>query len=313
MKRVFLLILLIGLSHHCLSESDFPNRPITLLLGFEQGGTLYTQAAVLAEILSEEFGQTVNIETRAGYGGGTAAAMLANSSSEGYILLFTPSFPLTDYPARLQVSYKVDDFNFIAAISADQHAFVTSQWTPFDDWTGFLDYARQQTEIRYASQNLTDRLLIQKIAELEGFNVTIIPVSGGAGMSPLLLSGDVELAFSGGTHSRYTDSGEMRVLAATGSERLKHYPDAPSLRELGYDIGMQSVRLVAAPRNTPDYQINILSQKIKQAIKDPRFLQVTEQVIRQPTILIEGNDLKQFLHFQEQQLLRLMANQKSKN
>ncbi|WP_168926809.1 tripartite tricarboxylate transporter substrate-binding protein [Nitrincola schmidtii] len=313
LKRLITFILMLILSGASFSESDFPSRPVTLLIGFEQGGTLFTQAVTLAEILSEKLGQPVTLETRAGHGGGTAAAMIASSKSEGYILLFTPSFPLTDYPARLQVSYKIDDFSYIAAISADQHAFVTSQWTPFDDWAGFLDYARQQTEIRYASQNLTDRLIIQEIAEKEGFKVRVIPVSGGAGMAPLILSGDVELAFSGGTHSRYTDSGEMRVLAATGVDRLKHYPEVPSLHELGYDLGMQSVRLIAAPQNTPQYQIDILSKKVKQVINDDRFIHVTENVIRQPLLTFKDNDLKLFLHSQEQQLLRLITKQNSQD
>lgn len=313
MLKHLLLLWLVLLSANSFAENDFPNRPVTLFIGFEQGGTLYTQAMVLAEILSENLGQAVKLETRAGYGGGTAAAMLASSTSEGYILLFTPSFPLTDYPSRLKVSYKIDDFNLIAAVSADQHAFVTSQWTPFNDWQEFLDYARQQTEIRYASQNLTDRLIIQEIADLEGFNVRIIPVSGGAGMAPLILSGDVELAFSGGTHSRYTDSGEMRVLAATGIDRLKHYPHVPSLHDLGYEIGMQSVRLIAAPRNTPQYQLDILSKEIKQAIEDPRFLHVTQEVIRQPIIYLNDNELIEFMSNQEQQLQRLIIKQKNKN
>lgn len=308
LKRLITFIVMVILSGTSFSEEDFPNRPITLLIGFEQGGTLFTQANTLADILSEKLGQPVNLETRAGYGGGTAAAMLANSNSEGYILLFTPSFPLTDYPARLQVSYKIDDFSYIAAISADQHAFVTSQWAPFDDWASFLNYARQQHEIRYASQNLTDRLIIQEIAEKEGFKVRIIPVSGGAGMAPLVLSGDVDLAFSGGTHSRYTDSGEMRVLAATGRDRLKHYPETPSLSELGYDVGMQSVRLIAAPKNTPAYQLDILTSAVKEVILSPDFIHITEEVIRQPISFLQVDELREFLLLQEQQLKELLKN-----
>lgn len=313
LKQLFVFAFLLLIAKFSVAEGHFPNRPITLLIGFEQGGTLFTQAATLAEILSEKLGQPVNLETRTGHGGGTAAAMLANSTSEGYILLFSPSFPLTDYPARLQVSYTIDDFRYVGAISQDQHALVTSRWTPFDDWAGFLNYARKQTEIRYASQNLTDRLIIQDIAQNEGFNVRIIPVSGGAGMTPLVLAGDVDIAFSGGTHSRYTDSGEMRVLAATGMDRLKHYPEAPTLRELGYDVGMQSVRLIAAPLNTPQYQIDILSEKVKQSIQDERFIQITENIIKQPIFFMDGDDLKDFLYFQEEQLRRLLANQDNLN
>ncbi|KDE41370.1 MAG: tripartite tricarboxylate transporter substrate binding protein [Nitrincola lacisaponensis] len=300
------ILMLLMCSALSLNAADYPNRPVTLLIGFERGGTAYTQAEVLAEVLADNLGQPVSLQRKSGLGGGIAAAMLASSKSEGYIVLFTPSFPITDYPPNVQASYSIDDFRYIGAVSEDQHALVTSRFAPFNTWAEFLQYARQQGEISYVSQNMTDRHLIQTIAEKEGFEVRIIPVSGGAGMAPLVLSGDVDLAFSGGTHSRYSDTGEMRVLAATGQRRLEHYPDIPTLEELGYPLIMQSVRLLAVPKDTPEYQVEVLIQATRRALEDPRFIQVTQEVIRQPIRFIDGEELNQFLYQQRQRQLQLL-------
>lgn len=309
MLKLACLIQLLFFSAPILAEStedSFPTRPLTLLIGFEPGGTIYTQAEVLAEVLSEELGQTISLQRKTGLGGGIAAAMIANSTAQGYIILFTPSFPITDYPSSIQSSYEISDFRFIASVSEDQHALVTSRFSSYSDWAGFIDYARQQGEITYASQNLTDRHLINSLAASEGFKVRVIPVSGGAGMAPLILSGDVDLAFSGGTHSRYSDSGEMVVLASLGTKRMKHYPDAPTLTELGYDLQMQTIRLLAVPADTPQQHINKLAAATERAIQDPRFIEVTEKVIRQPVAFLVSDELSEFLHLQHHRHLNLI-------
>lgn len=299
---IHLLILLTATSW----ADTFPNRPLTLLIGFERGGTLYTQAEVLAVLLSEQLGQPISIQRKPGFGGGIAAAMLATSREQGYVFLFTPSFPITDYPTRLQASFEMDDFRYIAAVSQDQHALVTGRHAPFSDWQGFLAYAREQGTVSYASQNLTDRQLVQLIAKLENFTVRVIPVSGGAGMAPLVLSDDVDIAFSGGTHSRYSDSGDMRLLAAVGAERLAHYPAIPTLLQLGYDVQMQSLRMLVVPSDTPDHQVRVLADATRRAVADPRFVHVTQDIIRQPVRFLEADDLEAFLMEQRDIQLKLI-------
>ncbi|MEX1057180.1 MAG: tripartite tricarboxylate transporter substrate-binding protein [Natronospirillum sp.] len=95
--------------------------------------------------------------------------------------------------------------------------------------------------------------MINHIAQRENLSLRIVPTTGGSGMAPLVLSGDARIAYSGGTHSAYTDTGAMQVLASVADERLKYYPEAPTLRELGYDVSMHAVRVVAVPKNTPDH------------------------------------------------------------
>lgn len=299
-----LLMLLVAVSS---SANTFPSKPLALLIGFDRGGTIYTQAETLAEVLADILNQPVALEVRSGLGGGLAASMVANSQAEGYIMLFTTSVPITNAPNNVVDSFQVNDFRYIGAISEDQNAFVTSSDSPFSNWVEFVDYARQKDEILFASQNITDRHFINNIAQQEGFNVRIIPVSGGAGMAPLVLGRDVDLAFSGGTHNRYVDSGEMKVLASTSRNRLMEHPEVPTLIELGYELDMQSLRILAVPKNTPDEQFDILSQALSKAIEDPRLVEVIHNVIRHPVTILSDQELQQFITDRRSQYLELLS------
>lgn len=307
MKLAIYLLLPLILISTWINAGNFPSKPLTLLIGFDRGGTVYTQAEVLADVLTDILNQPVNIHVQSGMGGGIAAAMVANSLNEGYILLFTTSVPITNAPNNAIDSFQVEDFRFVGAISEDQNALVTYSDAPFSNWAEFIEYARQKEEILYASQNITDRHFLNIIAEKNGFNVRIIPVSGGAGMAPLVLGKDVDLAFSGGTHNRYVDSGHMKVLASASINRLAEHPEVPTLLELGYDLNMQSLRVLAAPRNTPDEQFNVLSEALQKATEDPRLIQVIREVIRHPVMFVSEDELRPFIVDMRSQYLELLS------
>ena len=297
-----LVILTLSLSEH-VNANTFPSRPLTLLVGFDRGGTVFTQAEALAEVLSDILDQPVTLQVKSGLGGAVAVAMVAQSQSEGYIMLFTVTTPITNTPLSTEISFQIDDFRYVGAISEDQHALVTYSDAPYSDWNEFILYAKQQDEVLYASQTISDRHHINVIAEQESINVRIIPVSGGAGMAPLVLGKDVDFAFSGGTHIRYVDSGQMKVLASSGINRLSEHPGVPTLVELGYDLDMQSLRILAVPKNTPDEQFQILTNALQKAIEDPRLINVTRDVIRHPITFTSGDELDHFMRSRREQYL----------
>ncbi len=88
--KLVCLIQLLLCSTALIAEEPFPARPLTLLIGFEQGGSMSTQGSVLANILSEQLGQPVRIQYRPGIGGGAAAAMLATSMNKAICCCLHP-------------------------------------------------------------------------------------------------------------------------------------------------------------------------------------------------------------------------------
>lgn len=288
---ILTLLLNLGGIHLTHAEASFPSRPLTMLIGFNVGGSTDVQGQVLAQILTEHLKQPVQIIYHAGAGGGAAAAMLAESQDQGYTFQYGLSLPYTFTPLINPASYSINSFRYVAGITLDQNAFITGPNKPFKTWGEFIQYAKTNPGLIYASQNAQDRFVIQRVMQRENITLRIVPTSGGSGMAPLILSGDADIAFSGGTHSIYTDSGLMHVLASLADERLAYYPDVPSLKELGYEVSVHAIRVVAVPANTPDSHVKILAQALKNVSQDPRFQHITEKRIKMPVIFMEEDEL----------------------
>lgn len=275
--------------------ASFPERPLTMIIGYAAGGSTDLQGRVLAQILEEQLGQPVIVNNLPGAGGAASAAMLASSLEQGYVFQFGGSSVVSIAPLLSPASYAVDNFTYVAGLSLEQPAFVTGAKRGISDWSALLTYLRANPGQVYVSQAAEDRLILRAIAKREGLHLRTVPTSGGAGMAPLVISGDAVFAYSGGTHTGYTESGEMRVLVSLADERLLGYPEAPTLRELGYKLGLHTMRIVMVPANTPVEQVEVLANALAVAVKDPRFIEVTEQRIRQPVIFMRGDEIKPML------------------
>jgi tripartite-type tricarboxylate transporter receptor subunit TctC len=278
---------------------DFPTQPLTMVIGFGAGGSTDIQGRVLANVLEDELGQPVNVVNQPGAGMGVALTRLANSSDEGYTFLYGPSSPLTFAPLALETDYELDDFRYIAGASLAQAGFVTGEDRPFgDSWEDLVEYARDNPGVSYATQTAQDRLIIEYIAEQEGLDLRIVPTEGGSGMAPLILSGDVDFAYSGGTHSGYADSGEMPVLLSLAADRLVAFPDAPTLVEAGYDITPGDILMAVLPQDVPDERAERLAEAMQAATQDERFIEVTEERLLLPVNYMDEEELTDTLNEQ---------------
>ena len=297
--------LLLGVA--AIADDKFPSHPLTMLIGYNPGGSTDVQGRVLAEVLAEQLGQPVNIIHHPGAGGGVAAAMLASNTDQGYVFQFGSSLPFTIAPLVAPASYELGSFRYVAGMTLDQVAIVTGAGKPFSTWQELIEYGRDNPNLIYVTPFTQDRYIINHIARREGLNLRIVPITGGAEMAPLIISGDADFAISGGTHSAYTDTGEMLVLASMIDERLVSYPEAPTLRELGYDASMGSVRVIAVPADTPDERVRVLSDALKAVTHDPRFIQVTEERLKMPVVFMSSEELDSLFSRQVEEYKQLIA------
>lgn len=278
------------------SADDFPSKPLTLVVGFGAGGSTDIQARVLANVLEKELGQPVNVVNQPGAGGGVALTRLASNQDEGYTFAFGTSMTITYGPLATETAYQIDDFRYVAGVTLGQSAIVTGEGRPFgDSWESLIEYARENPGTSYATQTALDRMIIEYISQQEGLDLRIVPTSGGAGMAPLILSGDVDFAYSGGTHSGYAETGEMPVLLSLAEERLVAFPEAPSMQEAGYDINPAEIRVVMVPKNTPDAHVERLAEALEAATQDESFIEITEERILMPVVYMSEDEITQTL------------------
>ena len=254
---------------------EWPERPVTMVIGFNPGGSTDIQGRVLANVMEEYLGQPVNVVNEPGAGSAVAFTNLANAEPDGYRFLFGGTTALTFTPIITDVEYEIDDFEYLAALALGQNALVTSAEQPFETFDEIIEYG-QENPMTYAQQTALDQAIIERVAEEEGLDLAIVPTGGGAGMAPLILGREVDFAYSGGTHAQYTPTGEMVIAAFLSAERSPFYPDVPTLMELGYDYSIEDWRTIIVPHGVPEDVKDRLMAAAEFASQDERFIETTE-------------------------------------
>ena len=296
-KTLLTTISALVLSSAAAVAQDYPGGPIEMMIGFGAGGTTDTQGRALAAALEDALGQPINVVNRPGAGGSVAAAQVAAAEADGYTMLFSGGRAISFNPLASPVQYALDDFIFIGAVALSQPAIVARGDSAFGTLADVVA-AASEDNLSYATQTTLDRMIIQSIEADEGIDVDIVPTQGGSGMVPLLLAGDIDFAYSGGIHAQYTESGDMKVLAALTSERQPAYPDVPTVAELGYDVNMDDYRMIAVPAGTPDDVVAALEAALETAAADEAFVDLTENTLQFPAVFIPGEELTSLLEAQ---------------
>jgi tripartite-type tricarboxylate transporter receptor subunit TctC len=257
---------------------DYPTKPVTIIVGYAAGGgtdvSIRAMAGPLAEILNER----VLVQNVGGAGGGVAAVRVAGAKPDGYTLLATTSSTFSLEPLVQQTVYSDSDFTHIATVVQFQGAIFAPASAPFDNYAEMIAYLKETGRpLKHANYFQLDRLLMDYIARKEGIQVDFVPVQGGNGAVQAILSESVDTAYSGGSWSPHTQSGEAKPIFATSYERLVFAPDLEAMKDLGYDIGTTNYITISAPAGTPEDVVNKLSDALKQVTADEAMTKMGEQ------------------------------------
>ncbi|MCB1344159.1 MAG: tripartite tricarboxylate transporter substrate binding protein [Rhodobacteraceae bacterium] len=304
MLKTLKMAALVALTAASPALAEWPERPISLIIGFGPGGQSDLLGRALASVMSEDLGVPVNVVNRPGAAGGVALAGLRAMPADGYSIMLNPSQTITLSPALLaQVPFSIDDFAYAGMLTSFDIALVAPTSAPFDDYAGMVAYAREHPGILYAALSATTRVFATEIARANDIDIEILPVDGGPGMVNAILGEQAMLAYSGGVHHRYPE--QMKVIAALTTERNAGSPDVPTIGELGLPIGMDMQTVLIAPAGTPDDVIARLEGTLAAAAESPSFREVADSMsaVVQFHTAAEATDI---MHAQLQSNLAIM-------
>jgi tripartite-type tricarboxylate transporter receptor subunit TctC len=272
-----------------IADTSWPTKPVTMIIGYKAGGGTDTKGRVLSKILSRELGQRVNVINRPGGGQAVALEKLATEEPDGYQFLFGAVLGVTLNPQiNSALKYTSSDFVYAGALTEFQLSMVAPEGRPYNDMAGLVAYAKEKGVLKYASLSPGAKIIMQAIAKQDGLNVDYIPTKGGRGMVQLVLSNQVDFAFSGGIQSRYP--GKIKTIAAISSKRLGNYPDTPTLDELGYKgVSMDAPTVAAFPKGTDPAIIAKMEAALKAASTDPEMMKISKS-IKMPIVYIPAAD-----------------------
>jgi tripartite-type tricarboxylate transporter receptor subunit TctC len=252
------------------AQAAWPEKPITIIVGFGAGGTTDVVARAVADLVSKKLGQPVVIENKPGAGGAIAMTSLKNMPADGYNLVATTSTTVTLDPQMTPLGYGLADFTYIAATGEFPEAFIAkpeSGWKTVTD--AFNAIKAGGGKSTYSSTTSLDRMVTTVLGKKLGLSLVPVPTRSGAEVVTQVLGGHTQLGYSSGAYYPQAKEGKIAVLAVLAEQRLKGLPDTPTLKELGYGLSSVNLVLFAAPKNLPPDVAKALIDAFAAANADP--------------------------------------------
>ncbi len=223
-----------------LAQGDFPNRTVTLLVGFAPGGATDTAARIIAKKLSENLGQSVIVENRPGAGGNIVHQQMAAAAPDGYTILLGSVGPLAVAP-HLVAKLPYDPLKDLAPLTMAvnfPNVLVVHAGVPAKNLAEYIALAKAKPgSLDYASTGVgsASHLAGELFNQRAGVDIVHIPYKGGGPAMTDLLGGRVSTYYS--THSTagpHIETGKLRALAVTGARRSPFLPNVPTIAESGF-------------------------------------------------------------------------------
>ena len=259
-------------------SADYPNRPVHWLIGFSAGGPVDVVARIMAQWLSDHFGQQFVVENRAGSGGNIAAAAAVNASPDGYTLLFVAPNNAISTSLYKHLTYDfMRDTVPVASIMQLPNMLVVANGMPAKTVAEFIDYCKADpSKVSYASSGYGTSVHMsgELFKAMTGCNMLHVPYRGSAIAYPDIISNKVQLIFDNlpGALAQVR-SGNLRALGVTSPKRWPGFPDVPAIAETV--PGFESVGFygISAPKGTPPEIVDRLNKAVGEALKDPKIIE----------------------------------------
>jgi tripartite-type tricarboxylate transporter receptor subunit TctC len=252
----------------------YPDRPVHILVGLAAGGPTDVAARVIAEWLSQRFGQQFIVENRTGMGGNLANQAMINSPPDGYTLLF--SGPTSTISASL---YKKLPFNFVrdtvpvAAVMRFPNLMVVPTSLRVANVAEFIAYAKAHPgELSLASSGVgaSPHLSGELFKFMAKVDLVHVPYRGSAAAYPDLMTGKVHVLFDnlGGPVLELVRGGKLRALGVTTAQRWPPLPEIPAIAETVPGFQVDIWYGMYAPRATPVPIVAALNTAVNAGLVD---------------------------------------------
>ncbi|MGH8679739.1 MAG: Bug family tripartite tricarboxylate transporter substrate binding protein [Burkholderiales bacterium] len=267
---------IVALAAACTQETNYPSRPIRLIVPFPAGGSSDIIARVVSESASRVLGQQIVIENRAGAGGNVGTESAARAPADGYTLvectIGTCAINLSIYKG---LHYDLErDFQPVVLFGSLSNVLTVHPSVPAKSVGELVEYARKnpgKLTIGSSGYGSSPHLAAELLKQAAGVDIVHVPYRGSAPAIIDLRGGQIHMFFDNtASILPHVKSADLRALAVTGPKRLASLPDVPTMEEAGFPGFVIAPWFGAlAPKKTPRRIIDRLNQAYNAALADP--------------------------------------------
>jgi len=264
----------VGVTGVASAQSAYPAQPIRFVVGFPPGGSTDIVTRILAEGLSKQLKQTVVVENKAGAGGIVAAAGVANAKPDGYtIFLGTVATNVINPMLRKNPGFDpIKDFTMIGQVGFYTNLILVGGDSQYKDLKDLVAHAKNESmTFSTPGAGTSPHMTGEYFKMLSGADLLHVPFSGSAPALTALMGGHVDIAFNNLPAALgLVQSGKIKALAITSTDRIKELPDVPTAEELGIKgMNVDAWVSVMGPAGIPEDRLAVLSEALLTVLKDP--------------------------------------------
>jgi tripartite-type tricarboxylate transporter receptor subunit TctC len=255
---------------------SYPARPVRIVIGFAAGGSTDVTGRLLAQWLSDRFGQPFVIENRPGAGTNIGTEAVVHAAADGYTLLFvTPANAInTTLYGKLNFNF-IRDIAPVAGIMRVPNMMEVHPSFPAATVAELIAYAKANPgKISHASAGIgsSSHLAGELFKVMTGVDLVHVPYRGNAPALTDLLAGQVQLGFDSLPSTiEYIRAGRLRPLGVSTATRSQALPDVPTIGETVPGYESSAFYGIGAPKTTPTEIVDMLNREINAGLADPKL------------------------------------------
>jgi len=250
------------------AQSNYPNKPIKIVVPFPAGGTSDVLARMIGVKITEAWGQPVVVENRPGSSGNLGADVVAKSAPDGYTFALMDIGNLVISPALYKLPFNVlNDLAPVSMVAYSPHLLVVSSQIPANTTAELIAYAKaQKGKVNFAAaagMGSATHLAGVVFAKRSGIDWGYVPYKGGSQAMTDLIGAQVDVTFNGMVATYpHVKSGKIKLLAVSSDKRNSQLPDVPTVAETLPGFLTGSWQGLLAPAGTPKAIIDKVNAEV---------------------------------------------------
>ena len=285
---------------------EFPTKPIEVVVGFAPGGGTDMVARAISDVAAKYLGQPLVVNNKPGATGIIGSQYVYNAKPDGYTLLVAGGSETVSVPHFKTLPFNpITDFDPIIRLMVERVGFYVRTDSPWKTMKEFIADAKKNPEkytygtagvggIHHAAMLVTEKRT--------GIRLINVPQKGGAENLTALAGGHVNVAMASPNEAyALVQGGRVRCLAITALERSPTEPNAPTMRELGYDVYIDNQKGFVVRKGVPAPIRQKLHDGVKKAYDDPQFRASAEKLKLELSYL-NGEDFRKALKSMSDQI-----------
>jgi tripartite-type tricarboxylate transporter receptor subunit TctC len=259
-------------------EGDFPTRPVELVVNFGPGGSADQAGRSVSRFLPDHLGVPVPVNNVTGASGNTGLTGVASAEPDGYTIGTFTGIAVTTMATGVS-RLKMDQFEFLAIADAGTSMFFVGEKSPFQDFQGLLDYAKEnpgKVRVATAGFGTQDDIAVKAISKA-GYELVNVPMDPGERhMAPV--GGHAEVLFQQvDAVVSLVQSGDLKPIVVFANERHSAFPDVPIAKEFGLELNLPNWRGLVAPAGTPEDRVKVLHDAIRNVLESAEYKEICER------------------------------------